>query len=185
MSRSNEAPLTPEGVREPLHLIDCSPLLSQSSGASAPIPHFSVASDSGGERISAEAQLRADRTNRGVRIVGSTAGVQEGLCARCLAPARANLQATLDEEIVEERFATGEAERFGPGNSVDLGRLTIEGLDLVRQLVLHCDPPCPERCERCGAAHPVADCPQREVDPRLAVLGRLLPPVEGEPKREG
>ncbi|MEI6271315.1 MAG: YceD family protein [Chloroflexota bacterium] len=180
MSHPSETPLSPEGITEPLHLIDCSPLLAQPSGASAPIPHFSVVSESGGERLSAEAQLRADRTNRGLRIVGSTSGTQEGLCARCLAPARAILQANLDEEIVEDRFATGEGERFGLGNSVDLGRLAIEGLDLVRQLVLHCDPPCPERCERCGGPHAVVDCPEHEIDPRLAVLGRLLQPVDEE-----
>lgn len=185
MNHSSKAPLPPDGVTEPLHLVDCSPLLSQTAGASAPIPRFSVASDSGGERISASADVRADRTNRGVRIVGSTTGIQEGLCARCLAPARANLQATIDEEIVEDRFATGEAERFGLGNSVDLGRLAIEGLDLVRDLVLHCDPPCHERCERCGKAHLATNCPQHEVDPRLAILGRLLSPIEGESTREG
>mgnify|MGYP007097497254 CR=1 FL=1 len=58
-------------------------------------------------------------------------------------------------------------------------------VDANQQVLSYCFDFGAERCERCGAAHPVADCPQHEVDPRLAVLGRLLPPVEGKPKREG
>jgi len=171
------------GEADPLHLIDLSPLLAELAGASSLVPHLSVTSESGGERLTADADLRADRTNRGVRIVGSINGLQEGVCARCLAPAKTLLQVKLDEEILEERHATGEAERIGRGNSVDVGRLAIESLDLVRSLVLHCDPPCPERCGRCGGGHQVAACPEQQIDPRLAVLGRLLPTPDEEPER--
>jgi len=166
------------GEAEPLHLIDCSPLLAGSSVASAELAPFSVTSQSDGELLTANAQLRVDRTNRGVRIVGNVNGLQEGSCARCLEPASAKIATRLDEEVLEDRFAGGEGERFGRGNSVDVGRMAIEGLDLNRHFVLRCDPPCPERCERCGAAHLVRECPERELDPRLAALGRLIPPAE-------
>ena len=82
-------------------------------------------------------------------------------------------------------MASDEIERFGPGNTVDLGRLAIEGLDLVRCIVLHCDPPCPERCEHCGATHPTVDCPDRELDPRLAALGRLIRAEPESKERDG
>ena len=185
MSHHHNDAASADGALAPLHQVDVSPLLAEPAGSSAEIPAFTVSSDSDGEVLRADVHVRADRTNRGVRIVGSIAGTQEGLCARCLSAARASLGAHLDEEIVEDRFASDEIERFGPGNTVDLGRLAIEGLDLVRRIVLHCDPPCPERCEHCGATHPTVDCPDRELDPRLAALGRLIRAEPESKERDG
>lgn len=164
-----------------MHLIDCSPLLAESPGASFEVPAFSLSSVSEGEVLHGTVRARVDRTNRGVRLTGQVQGAQEGACARCLRPARAALAARIDEEVLDDRHAEGEDERFGRGNTVDLGRIAIDGLDLERRLVLHCDPLCPERCGLCAAEHPTEDCPHREADPRLAALGALLPPGRGEP----
>ncbi|MFM8429043.1 MAG: hypothetical protein ACKN93_04840, partial [Candidatus Limnocylindrus sp.] len=71
-----------------------------------------------------------------MRLIAHARGVQEGACARCLNPARALLEARIDEEILEEGHAEGDVERIGRGNSVDVGRIAVEGLDLVRRLVL-------------------------------------------------
>lgn len=168
-----------------LHLIDCSPLLAESPGASFTVPEFTVQSASEGEILSATVHARVDRTNRGVRLVARLQGRQEGICARCLSPAVADLATTIDEEVLEDSHLSEEGERFGHGNSVDVGRIAIESLDLVRRLVLHCDPLCPERCEHCGAPHPTAACPESDGDPRLAVLGSLLPPTSEESTTEG
>lgn len=161
----------------PLHLVDLSPLLAEGGGAAAAIPPFDVAAMRGDERFAGGALLQAGRTNRGVRIWGSVQGNQSGQCARCLAPVTATISAHLDEEALDDRHAgeDPEALRIGPGNSVDVGRLAVEALDLARNLILRCDPPCPERCGGCGGKHASEACPAREGDPRLAGLAALLP----------
>lgn len=167
----------------PLYLVDLSPLLAESAGGSFALEAFSVSDRLDDERFSGTVQIRIDRTNRGVRIVGAVRGSQEGACGRCLAPAAAQLSAPIDEEALENRHATPGALLIGLGNSVDAGRLAIEALDLTRRLVLLCEPPCPELCGFCGAGHPASDCPERGLDPRMAGLAALLPPDgdEGAP----
>jgi hypothetical protein len=83
----------------------------------------------------------------------------------------------------DSSFGVYHALLIGKGNSVDVGRLAMEALDLARRLVLLCTPPCPERCGLCGAEHPASACPERGLDPRLAGLAALLPPEgdEGAP----
>lgn len=185
MSDLNAATNVTDGATPALYLVDCSPLLAEPPGASFGVPEFTLTSTSEGELIHTTVQARVNRTNRGVRLIAHVRGVQEGACARCLSPARAALETHIDEEVLEDRHANGDGERFGRGNSVDLGRIAVEGLDLVRRLVLHCDPLCPELCGHCGAAHQADECPEREVDPRLAVLGSLLPPRGEDPGVKG
>ena len=185
MSDLNATTNVTDGAMPALYLIDCSPLLAELPGASFDVPEFTLTSASEGELIHTTAQARVDRTNRGVRLIAQVRGVQEGVCARCLSPSRAALETRIDEEILEERHSQGEGERLGRGNSVDLGRFAVEGLDLVRRLVLHCDPLCPERCGHCGAPHQTEECPKRELDPRLAALGSLLAPRGEDPGVKG
>jgi uncharacterized metal-binding protein YceD (DUF177 family) len=185
VSDFNEAKNGPAETTSALYLVDCSPLLAELPGASFDVPEFTLTSSSEGELIHTTALARVDRTNRGVRLIAHVRGVQEGACARCLSPARANLETSIDEEVLEERHSQDEGERLGRGNSVDLGRIAVEGLDLVRRLVLHCDPLCPERCGHCGAPHQPEECPGREVDPRLAALGSLFAPGGEEPGVRG
>jgi uncharacterized metal-binding protein YceD (DUF177 family) len=167
----------------PLYLVDLSPILAESSGGTFALEPFAVEERIDDELFKAAVQVRIDRTNRGVRIVGTVRGSQEGICGRCLAPATEQLSAPIDEEALESRHATDGALLIGKGNSVDVGRLAVEALDLTRRLVLLCTPPCPERCGLCGANHPASVCPGRELDPRLAGLAALLPPEgdEGAP----
>ena len=73
----------------PLYPVDLSPLLAESAGGTFALEPFTAEDRIGDEHFKAAVQVRIDRTNRGVRIVGSATGVQEGLCARCLAPAHA------------------------------------------------------------------------------------------------
>ena len=162
-----------------LYPVDLSPLLAESSGGTFALEPFTVEERLDDELFRAEVHVRIDRTNRGVRIVGIVRGSQEGSCGRCLAPAVTQLNASIDEEVLESRHATEGALRIGKGNCVDVGRLALEGLDLTRRLVLRCTPPCPERCGLCGANHPASVCPERGLDPRLAGLAALLSP-EGD-----
>lgn len=166
-----------------LYAVDVSPLLAESAGGTFTLEPFGVEAELGDERLTATGEVRIDRTNRGVRIVGTVRGRQSGVCGRCLAPATVQLSALLDEEAVESRHATEGLLAIGKGNSVDVGRIAIEALDLARHLVLLCAPPCPERCGLCGADHPSRACPERGLDPRLAGLAALLPPEgdEGAP----
>jgi uncharacterized metal-binding protein YceD (DUF177 family) len=167
----------------PLYPVDLSPLLAESAGGSFTVEPFTVEDRVDDELFRGSVQVRIDRTNRGVRIVGTVRGSQVGACGRCLTPAAAPLSAPIDEEAVEARHATEGALLIGKGNSVDIGRIAIEALDLTRRLVLLCAPPCPERCGLCGAEHATNACPERGLDPRLAGLAALLPPEgdEGAP----
>lgn len=175
---------TPSLGGAPVHSIDLSPLLAEGGGATAAIPSFDVQATRGDAEFRGTASLRVSRTNRGVRIWGSVRGSQTGVCARCLAPVTVALTADLDDEAVDERHVDdAESLRIGAGNSVDAGRLAIEALDLARHLVLRCDPPCPERCGSCGAAHATEACPNCEIDPRLVGLAALLP-AEGDDDAE-
>jgi uncharacterized metal-binding protein YceD (DUF177 family) len=173
MAGESEAPMPT------LYSVDVSPLLAESPGGTFTLDPFTVEERLDDEHFTALVEVRIDRTNRGVRIVGTVRGIQLGLCGRCLASATAQLGAQIDEEILESRHSTEEALLLGRGNSVDVGRIAIEALDLTRHLVLLCTPPCPERCGLCGANHPVSACPERGLDPRLAGLAALLPP-EGD-----
>jgi uncharacterized metal-binding protein YceD (DUF177 family) len=181
VSESNRASRDTDVAAPELYPVDCSPLLAERPGATFHVPEFTLSRTFDDESFRATVKARIDRTNRGVRLIAQVHGLQEGACARCLSPARAALETGIDEEVLEERYANGDGERLGRGNSIDLGRIAMEGLDLVRRLVLHCDPLCPERCEHCGAPHLTDDCPEREVDPRLAVLGGLLQPRGEDP----
>jgi len=157
-----------------LFAVDLSPILAGRDAAPFPIPPFEVLDTVEGEPLTATVTVHADRTNRGVRFRGTVRGTQESACARCLKAVRVPLAAEIDEEAVEARHQTGEELAIGKGNTVDLGRLAIEALDLVRELAPICSPPCPERCGLCGGEHTAASCPTREVDPRLASLAALL-----------
>jgi uncharacterized metal-binding protein YceD (DUF177 family) len=171
------------GAAEPLpalYTVDLSPLLAESVGGTFTLDPFAIEERLDGELFSGTMQVRIDRTNRGVRIVGTVRGTQDGSCGRCLAPASAALAAQVDEEALEPRYATEGDLVIGHGNSVDVGRLGVEALDLVRRLVLLCTPPCPERCGLCGAEHLSEVCPERGLDPRLAGLAALLPPDSDE-----
>jgi uncharacterized metal-binding protein YceD (DUF177 family) len=177
VERASAAPLPT------LFSVDVSPLLAESAGGTFTLDPFAVEEQLGDERFTATVEARIDRTNRGVRIVGTVRGIQAGACGRCLTPASAQLSAPIDEEAVEPRHVTDGLLAIGKGNSVDIGRIAVEALDLTRHLVLLCTPPCPERCGLCGANHPVGACPERGLDPRLAGLAALLPPEgdEGAP----
>lgn len=167
--------IRPSPEEEDLHRVDLSPMLSEGNGAVASIPPFDVTATLGDEHFAGTADLQVGRTNRGVRIWGSVLGSQSGSCARCLAQVTSSVATSIDEEAVDERHADGDALRIGEGNSVDVGRLALEALDLARHLVLRCHPPCPQRCGVCGGIHSFEVCPQRDVDPRLAGLAALLP----------
>ncbi|MFM9128845.1 MAG: YceD family protein [Candidatus Limnocylindrus sp.] len=171
------------GSLPPLYPVDLSPLLAESAGGSFTVEPFTVEDRVDEELFRGLVQVRIDRTNRGVRIVGTVRGSQEGVCGRCLAPVASPLSAPIDEESVEVKHATEGALLIGKGNSVDIGRIAIEALDLIRRLVLLCVPPCPERCGLCGANHAATVCPERGLDPRFAGLAALLHPEgdEGAP----
>lgn len=169
MESDSAAPLPP------LYCVDLSPLLAESAGGTFTVEPFTVEDRVDDELFRGSVQVRIDRTNRGVRIVGTVRGSQEGTCGRCLTPVSAPLRAELDEEAVVVQHATEGALLIAKGNSVDIGRLAIEALDLTRRLVLLCTPPCPERCGLCGAEHTAASCPEQGLDPRLAGLAALLP----------
>ena len=92
----------------PLYPVDLSPLLAESSGGTFTLEPFTVEDRLDDELFKAAVQVRIDRTNRGVRIVGTVRGSQEGACGRCLAPATAQLSAPIDEEALltlDERTA--------------------------------------------------------------------------------
>ena len=131
--------------------------------------------------------LRLQRTNRGVLVRGRVSAPLRRTCARCL-------DAYVDEvsvDIAEEYLPSVDPESGAPLESPDEseGVLVIDAHhEIELDAVLHdellltepmhplCRPDCPGLCATCGQSlrSGTHDHGDEEIDPRLAVLGRLL-----------
>jgi len=101
------------------------------------------------------------------------------MCARCLAEVRGVFDVTLEKDVaVKELLQEEEQDRFAviENRRLDVGQVLTEEL-LVSFPSKHlCRPDCKGLCQRCGKDlnEGPCSCPERELDPRLAVLRKLL-----------
>ncbi len=101
------------------------------------------------------------------------------MCARCLAEVSGTFDVAITKDVaVKELLQEEEQDRYAviENRRLDLGQVLTEEL-LVSFPSKHlCRPDCKGLCQRCGKdlnEGPCA-CPEREIDPRLAVLRKLL-----------
>ena len=134
-----------------------------------------------------DADLRMQRTNRGILLRGEVRAPLRRTCARCADPYVEDVRVPVSEEFLPSVDPTTGApmqhavdddvvQRVDEHHEISLDGLLHDELALTEPMHPLCSPDCPGLCvecgERLGGAHqPHAD---DEIDPRLAALGALL-----------
>jgi uncharacterized protein len=134
-----------------------------------------------------DGQLRFQRTNRGILVRGRMEAPMRRTCARCLEPYVEVARVEISEEYLPsidpdtgtplpEPVEGDGARQIDAHHEIDLVPVLREEFALAEPMHPLCRPDCPGLCVECGArlderhvAHATA-----EIDPRLAVLARLL-----------
>jgi len=132
-----------------------------------------------------KAQLAVNKTVHEVMITGSLVVELEMECSRCLK----NILQAQDlpvsvvyhpaEEIGSEKHGLHDDEMdtgFYTGEELDLDELIREQIMLSAQMKPLCNENCKGLCPKCGIDLNIATCTcvQKEIDPRLEVLKKLL-----------
>jgi uncharacterized protein len=109
-------------------------------------------------------------------------------CGRCLEPFEIPVSSTFELRYVPQAANTGEAEReideddlttaYYRDNTLDLGELMREQLQLALPMKPLCDEACKGLCPECGTNlnKTTCGCTPKWEDPRLAALKGLLNP---------
>lgn len=135
-----------------------------------------------------DADLRLQRTNRGILVRGELRAPLRRTCARCLDPFVEDVAVSIDEEFLpsvdlatgaQVTAEAGESEsssRIDEHHEIALGPVFHDELSLTEPMHPLCRPDCPGLCSVCGerrdtGTHEHAD---EEIDPRLAGLAALL-----------
>ncbi len=135
-----------------------------------------------------DADLRLQRTNRGVIARGEVRAPLRRTCARCTDPYVEETAAEIEEEFLPTvDLATGsllpiEAEvdegslRIDEHHEINLARIFHDELSLTEPMHPLCRPDCPGLCTECGGRMDAGDHLHGgdEIDPRLAGLAALL-----------
>ena len=135
-----------------------------------------------------DADLRLQRTNRGILVRGRIRAPLRRVCARCTDPYVDEVAAELDEEFVPSidpvtgAPAVREAEEDEPNridghHEIRLDAIFRDELALTEPMVPLCRPDCPGLCVECGERLDRGnhDHGAPEIDPRLAGLAQFRP----------
>ncbi|MGM9652543.1 MAG: YceD family protein [Eubacteriales bacterium] len=119
-------------------------------------------------------------------LTASAAAEYDTVCDRCLAPITAPIAVSMERLIASgtEISADGEEGDDGEdsllvmdGGAVEIDRELTETLALELPLYHLCRENCPGLCPKCGKRLADGDCgcsSQKEIDPRFAILQKLL-----------
>ncbi len=131
--------------------------------------------------------LRLHRTNRGILVQGWVEAPVRRTCARCLDGYVEPVRVTFAEEYLPSvdpntghpapvSSTDAEVQRIDAHHQIDLTVTLHDEFALAEPMHPLCRPACPGLCAACGRRLDVGqcNCVTAEVDPRLAVLGRLL-----------
>jgi uncharacterized protein len=134
-----------------------------------------------------DADLRLQRTNRGILVRGEARAPLRRTCARCTDPFVEEVRVAIDEEFLPTvdaesgapiRLEEGDedAQRVDEHHEIDLDTVLHDELALTEPMHPLCRPDCPGLCVECGERldrgdHAHVDA---EIDPRLAGLAALL-----------
>jgi uncharacterized protein len=139
-----------------------------------------------------DADLRMQRTNRGVLVRGEVRAPLRRSCTRCTDPFVVDVTVTIGEEFVPSVHPlTGAAVaepdpdeqvlRIDDHHEIDLGPVLHDELALTEPMRTLCRPDCPGLCPECGErldeSH--AEHAEGEIDPRLAGLAAFLDRGDG------
>ena len=135
-----------------------------------------------------DADLRLQRTNRGILVRGQLQAPLRRTCARCNDAYVEEVRVTLDEEYLPSidpdsgapvALEAGEEEvslRIDEHHEIDLDSVMHDELALTEPMHPLCRPDCPGLCVECGGRLDSGDHRhgEEEIDPRLAGLAALL-----------
>lgn len=135
-----------------------------------------------------DADLRFQRTNRGILVRGEVRAPLRRTCARCADPFVEDVRIEIGEEFVPSLDPTSGAPLPSPDavdgaallidehHEIELDRVLHDELSLTEPMHPLCRPDCPGLCADCGEKLDRGDHAhaEDEVDPRLAALAALL-----------
>ena len=134
-----------------------------------------------------DADLRLQRTNRGILVRGQARAPLRRTCARCTDAFVEDVRVAIDEEFLPTidpesgapiRLETGDedAQRIDEHHEIDLDAVLHDELALTEPMHPLCRPDCPGLCVECGERLDGGDHAhgEGEIDPRLAGLAALL-----------
>ena len=140
-----------------------------------------------------DADIRLQRTNRGVIARGEVRAPLRRTCARCNDAYVEEVAVSVDEEFLPSidpesgaplPHEAGEETtlRIDEHHEVDLDRVFHDELALTEPMHPLCRPDCPGLCAECGERLDSGDHAHRgeEIDPRLAGLAALLGDRDGD-----
>ena len=138
-----------------------------------------------------DADVRLQRTNRGILVRGEVRAPIRRTCARCTEPFVEEVRAHVDEEFLPTLDPVtgaplaipsedGEVQAIDEHHELALDRVLHDELALTEPVFPLCRQNCPGLCPICGerfdtGAH---DHDDAEIDPRLAGLAALLEDTE-------
>ncbi len=139
-----------------------------------------------------DADLRFQRTNRGIIVRGEVRAPLRRTCSRCTDPFVEEVRVELDEEFLPsldpETGATVDAAgggdeqplRIDGHHEIELAGVIHDELSLTEPMHPLCRPDCPGLCVECGEKLERGEHAHGgdEIDPRLAALAALL--VDGD-----
>ena len=135
-----------------------------------------------------DADLRLQRTNRGIIVRGSVRAPLRRTCARCTDAYVEDVRVDVEEEFLPSidpvsgapiPVAEGEEEaslRIDAHHEIELDSVLHDELALTEPMHPLCRPDCPGLCVECGGRLETGDHAHGgdEIDPRLAGLATLL-----------
>jgi uncharacterized protein len=124
-----------------------------------------------------QGSFTATRTTEGIYLQGQLQSSMILECVRCLDEAIVPIEITLDELYFYPPHTAPEGETcVGEDGIIDLAPFVRELSLLSLPIKVLCRPDCQGLCQECGANLNYGDCgcAAEEIDPRLAVLAKLL-----------
>ena len=136
-------------------------------------------------RFKGDAEVSGEITDNAgyMRLTAQAQLAYETECDRCLDPVSGEFVLNFERVVADEKTLTEEQieENVDEYVIVENGRLDIDEqlaeellLDFPRKIL--CSEDCPGLCSKCGKSlkEGKCNCPEKEIDPRLAVLATLL-----------
>lgn len=119
--------------------------------------------------------VRFSRTKEGILVQAHLLSAVEDECYRCLDPVESEFAVEL-EELYATQPALPTPFHIGEDALLDLAPLLREEALIALSSRAICQADCKGLCPECGANlnHGLCDCHLDEIDPRLAVLKKLL-----------
>ena len=121
-------------------------------------------------------QFRASRTAQGVYVEGVLFSRLPGICSRCTESFMQEIEIELDDHYYTPQVAPAGEMIITDTGLLDLGPLVREISVVAVPIQTFCRPDCKGLCIECGANlnEGPCECDQDEIDPRLAILKKLL-----------